>query len=221
MDWRLFLKILVVSTFISGAVGSLFLYPIKDAGHVAAWVQALGAILALVVAIGLATKERSLRRMESREKLRNSVRSLLESIVAIQRLAGCFYRKEIIKPKGSRDSTNYSGIFESWNYVFKTIYLNQPVWIECGLIASLMQVSAVTEELIGISRSMGEGNGDEDFFLKEFYFSVKFLEGSKKKIKDFAVSDGLMESDTNLYPMPKELEDAFENLRECKGVIME
>ncbi len=47
LDWRLFLKVSVVSTFISGAVASLFLYPIQDAGHVAAWAQALGSIIAI------------------------------------------------------------------------------------------------------------------------------------------------------------------------------
>ena len=53
LDWRLFLKVSVVSTFISGAVGSLFLYPIQDAGHVAAWVQAVGSILAILSAVTL------------------------------------------------------------------------------------------------------------------------------------------------------------------------
>ena len=48
LDWRLFLKVLVASTFISGAVASLFLYPIQDAGHVAAWVQAVGMIASII-----------------------------------------------------------------------------------------------------------------------------------------------------------------------------
>lgn len=48
LDWRLFLKVLVASTFISGAVASLFLYPIQDAGHVAAWVQAVRMIASII-----------------------------------------------------------------------------------------------------------------------------------------------------------------------------
>lgn len=51
MHWRLFFKVLALSTFISAAVASLFLYPIKEAGHVAAWVQAVGSIGAIVGAI--------------------------------------------------------------------------------------------------------------------------------------------------------------------------
>ncbi|MBW4789170.1 hypothetical protein JQS35_11220 [Alcaligenes faecalis subsp. faecalis] len=51
MDWRLFLKVLVVTTFISGAIASWVLYPIKDAGHVAAWIQAFGTIGAVAAAI--------------------------------------------------------------------------------------------------------------------------------------------------------------------------
>ncbi|MFA1602308.1 hypothetical protein ACDW82_01485 [Alcaligenes faecalis] len=53
LDWRLFLKVLAVATFISGAIASLFLYPILDAGHVAAWVQAVGTILAILSAVVL------------------------------------------------------------------------------------------------------------------------------------------------------------------------
>lgn len=51
MDLRILLKVLVVTTFISTAVASWFLYPITEAGHVAAWVQAIGSIGAICAAI--------------------------------------------------------------------------------------------------------------------------------------------------------------------------
>lgn len=51
MHWRLFFKVLVLSAFISAVVASLFLYPIGEAGHVAAWVQAVGSIAAIAGAV--------------------------------------------------------------------------------------------------------------------------------------------------------------------------
>ncbi len=51
MHWRLFFKVLVLSAFISAVVASLFLYPIGEAGHVAAWVQAIGSIAAIAGAV--------------------------------------------------------------------------------------------------------------------------------------------------------------------------
>lgn len=67
LDWRLFLKILAGSAFISGAVASLFLYPVKDAGHVAAWVQAVGTISAIVGAIYISKREQEARRKEAKD----------------------------------------------------------------------------------------------------------------------------------------------------------
>lgn len=47
LRWRLALKVLGFTTVISGAVASWFLYPIKDAGHVAAWAQAIASAIAI------------------------------------------------------------------------------------------------------------------------------------------------------------------------------
>ncbi len=70
MDWRLFLKVLVVSIFISGAVASLFLYPIQDAGDVAAWVQAVGSIAAIFGATWIARREYQRALRSERRQLR-------------------------------------------------------------------------------------------------------------------------------------------------------
>lgn len=70
MDWRLFFNALVVSTFISGAVASLFLYPIQDAGDVAAWVQAVGSIAAIFGATWIARREYQRALRSERRQLR-------------------------------------------------------------------------------------------------------------------------------------------------------
>lgn len=80
LDWRLFLKVLVASTFISGAVASLFLYPIRDAGHVAAWVQAIGVIGAVAVAIWVPLKSNKDNIEREREKKRTEVYEMVRSI---------------------------------------------------------------------------------------------------------------------------------------------
>lgn len=94
LDWRLFLKILAGSAFISGAAASLFLYPVKDAGHVAAWVQAVGSIIAIFVAIGVSARQslvnRGLqasewkRQREERDELRvDTLRAIEKSTIVI------------------------------------------------------------------------------------------------------------------------------------------
>ncbi|WP_374697321.1 hypothetical protein LQZ44_12170 [Alcaligenes nematophilus] len=83
LDWRLFLKVLVASTFISGAVASLFLYPIQDAGDVAAWVQALGSIGAIAAAIFIMKhqyKVQAEERQQEKKIFLDTVSALMEGI---------------------------------------------------------------------------------------------------------------------------------------------
>lgn len=84
LDWRLFLKALVVSIFISGAVASLFLYPMQDAGHVAAWVQAVGTILAILSAVVLYFVG---ERDKKKSKEKDDEAHVIEVMVALEHLA--------------------------------------------------------------------------------------------------------------------------------------
>lgn len=97
MHWRLFFKVLALSTFISAAVASLFLYPVKEAGHVAAWVQAIGSIGALAGVYWATNRNREsalgVLREEQSLKERAQIGSVLSRIKMANDLANTAYKK--------------------------------------------------------------------------------------------------------------------------------
>ncbi|MGO3843473.1 MAG: hypothetical protein ACTJHY_12625 [Alcaligenes pakistanensis] len=98
LDWRLFLKVFVVSAFISGAVASLFVNPIKATDHVAAWVQALGSIGAILMTGYIFHRERAFESKRVRmieQRIRSEMTEQLRSLsdLAIKEMIRAYENK--------------------------------------------------------------------------------------------------------------------------------
>ncbi|UTM01726.1 hypothetical protein MID00_19945 [Alcaligenes sp. NLF5-7] len=82
-------KVFVLSSFASGAIASLFLYPIKEAGHAAAWVQAVGSIAAILGAIYAARESAKTSARLKEERHRRGVLAIIDSFfVAVKNISG-------------------------------------------------------------------------------------------------------------------------------------
>lgn len=182
MHWRLFFKALVLSAFISAAVTSLFLYPIREAGHVAAWVQAVGSILALGVAIFLSNKGVEERRRDLDRDNQDKRRVATYDLLALA-LELCIHVYQL--KRSSTDSRDQSFFLnEAWFFedfqrrlsqcTFESIYIpHKTIGIE------IREVAAEVMEHV-IARSMGNTPPDPDWStLVEradgFYEQVKMM----------------------------------------------
>lgn len=82
-------KVFVLSSFASGAIASLFLYPIKEAGHAAAWVQAVGSIAAIAGAFYAARESAKTSARLKEERLRCRVLAVIESFLGkVENISG-------------------------------------------------------------------------------------------------------------------------------------
>ncbi len=99
LDWRFFVKILLVSIFISAVVTSLFVNPIKEAGHVAAWVQAVGSIGAILMTGYIFHRERAFESKRIRMREQSIRGEMIEQLRSLSDLA----IKEMIRASENRE----------------------------------------------------------------------------------------------------------------------
>ena len=209
--WRVAVLFFLIFGF---ALIAMYGFPSFELDQIAAaWVQAIGSILALFVSIGVVRHDHRLKRRETTDELKRSLESLINCIATVQSLAASFYKLRVMCVGPELNKTDYAIIFRAWSNTFQNIYLSQPKWSDLGLIAAIMEVNVRLEKLIEIDGDFNEGRLDTESAMKEMNYIFAFLEGAKKKIVRFAADEKILLSCTLKRQKDNRLRVAREHLQ--------